>query len=109
MSFTFVIKSAEENIRLIDPDVVSRHPSIFIRLLNLAVFKTIDEDTVYYHSDLTQQHKPKILENFHFQSSKILWNTKYFTYKMLLWTVFITLDKNLVTERIWVFNKYLKI
>lgn len=63
MFFTFIIKPAEENIRLTDPDVVSRHPSILITLLNLAVFKTIDEDTVYYHSNLTQQHKPKILKN----------------------------------------------
>lgn len=78
MFFTFVIKSAKENIILIDPDVVSRHPSILIRLLNTAVFKIIDEDTVYYHSNLTQQHKPKILQNSHFQSTKILLLLSYF-------------------------------
>lgn len=78
MLFTFVIKSAKENIRLIDPDVVSRPPRILTRLLNIAVLKIIDEDTVYYHSNLTQQHKPKILQNFHFQSTKILLLLSYF-------------------------------
>lgn len=119
MFFTFVIKSAEKNIRFIGPDVVSRHPSILIRLLNLAVFKIII-DTVYYYSNLTQQHKPKILQKFHFQSTKILLSFIFlstennlpgkhvFPKAMLLWTVFITLCKNLVTKRIEVSENYLK-
>lgn len=65
-----VIKPAKENIKLTDPDVVSSHPSVLIRLLNTDVFKKLDEDTAAYPSNLIQEHR--ILWNFHFQSGKIL-------------------------------------
>lgn len=72
------MKSAKENIKLIDPEVVSRHPSIFVILLNIAVSKMLAEDTSYYPSNLMQEHKPRILWNFHVQSGKILLLLSYF-------------------------------
>lgn len=73
-----VMKSAKENIKLIDPEVVSRHPSILVILLNIAVSKMLAEDTSYYPSNLMQEHKPRILWNFHVQSGKILLLLSYF-------------------------------